>query len=238
MIVVLVDTSVWIPFLRGDDTKGVDKFLSILHADIPFGINSFIYQELLQGTRTEHEFKDLKKYLDTQKICFLKDQVESYANAALIYYRCRKKGITVSSTIDCLIVQTAVEHNLMFLHEDSDFDRIAKVVCFNWFFSLNGHGQRTRLTICPMRRARSPSPFSAISLLKTCPHKRGEWGKGCVSRSRSTVTKNEKNYWRKLWTKGRKEAFNTGLNLLKTTGMLQIIFSKKETIHTRYSLGI
>lgn len=35
---VLVDTSVWIPFLRGDDTKGVDKFLSILNADIPFGI--------------------------------------------------------------------------------------------------------------------------------------------------------------------------------------------------------
>ncbi|BBO16795.1 VapC toxin family PIN domain ribonuclease [Candidatus Brocadia pituitae] len=125
---VLVDTSVWIPFLRGDNTKGIDKFLSILNADIPFGINSFIYQELLQGARTEHEFKILKKYLDTQKIYFLKDQVESYANAALISYRCRKKGITVSSTIDCLIVQTAVEHNLMLLHEDSDFDRIAKVV--------------------------------------------------------------------------------------------------------------
>ena len=67
---VLVDTSVWIPFLRGDDTKGVDKYLSILHADIPFGINSFIYQELLRGTRTEHELKNLKKYLDTQKIYF------------------------------------------------------------------------------------------------------------------------------------------------------------------------
>jgi len=130
---VLVDTSVWIPFLRGDDTKGVDKFLSILNADIPFGINSFIYQELLQGTRTEHEFKNLKKYLDTQKIYFLKNQLESYANAALIYYHCRKKGITVSSTIDCLIVQTAMEHNLMLLHEDSDFDRIAKVVKLRMF---------------------------------------------------------------------------------------------------------
>lgn len=130
---VLVDTSVWIPFLRGNDTKGVDKFLSIINADIPFGVNSFIYQELLQGVRTEHEFKDLKRYLDTQKIYFLKDPVESYANAALIYYRCRKKGITVSSTIDCLIVQTAVEHNLMLLHEDSDYDRIAKVVKLRMF---------------------------------------------------------------------------------------------------------
>jgi len=133
LILVLVDTSVWIPFLRGEDIKGVDKFLSILNADIPFGINPFIYQELLQGAKTEREFKDLKKYLDTQKIYFLKDQVESYANAAQIYYRCRKKGITVSSTIDCLIVQTAVEHNLMLLHEDSDFDRIARVVKLRMF---------------------------------------------------------------------------------------------------------
>jgi len=40
----------------------------------------------------------------------------------------RKKGVTVRSSIDCLIVQTALEHDLLLLHEDRDFDEIAKIV--------------------------------------------------------------------------------------------------------------
>jgi hypothetical protein len=32
-----------------------------------------------------------------------------------------------SSSIDCLIAQTAIEHGLFLLHNDSDFDRIAQV---------------------------------------------------------------------------------------------------------------
>ena len=31
------------------------------------------------------------------------------------------------SSMDCLIAQTAIEHGLHLLHNDSDFDRIAKV---------------------------------------------------------------------------------------------------------------
>jgi predicted nucleic acid-binding protein len=56
------------------------------------------------------------------------DERESYASAAKIYFKCRKKGITISSTIDCLIAQSAIENNLFLLHNDSDFDRISKVV--------------------------------------------------------------------------------------------------------------
>ena len=35
--------------------------------------------------------------------------------------------MSVSSSMDCLIAQTAIEHGLHLLHTDSDFDRIAKV---------------------------------------------------------------------------------------------------------------
>ncbi|GEM_PF-1996619 len=47
---VLVDTSVLIDYLRGKENEATGKFQHILDASIPFGINSFIYQELLQGS--------------------------------------------------------------------------------------------------------------------------------------------------------------------------------------------
>lgn len=47
--------------------------------------------------------------------------------AAKLYFKCRKKGITIRSTIDLLIAQTAIENDLYLLHDDNDFTLIAKV---------------------------------------------------------------------------------------------------------------
>lgn len=124
---VLVDTSVLISYLQGNENNAVLKFQYIIDNNIPFGINSLIYQEVLQGVKTEKDFDKTKRYLDTQRFYSLKDEKESYASAAKIYFRCRKKGLTIGSTIDCLIAQTAIENNLLLLHNDSDFDNIAKI---------------------------------------------------------------------------------------------------------------
>jgi len=122
--VVLVDTSVMIGYLQWEENHAILRFQYILDNNIPFGINSLIYQEVLQGVKTEKDFDKTKKYLDTQRFYSLKDEKESYASAAKIYFRCRKKGFTIRSTIDCLIAQTAIEYNLLLLHNDSDFDNI------------------------------------------------------------------------------------------------------------------
>jgi len=127
---VLVDTSVLIDYFRGINNPSTRKFQFILDRDIPFGINSFIYQEVLQGAKTTKDFSHLKKYLETQRFYNLRNEKESFASAAMIYFKCRRKGITISSTIDCLIVQTVIEHDLYLLHNDSDFDLIKKVINF------------------------------------------------------------------------------------------------------------
>jgi hypothetical protein len=101
--VVLVHTSVLIDYLRGVNNRGTDNFQFILNSDIPFGINSLIYQELLQGAKTEKEFRELKKCLETQIFYDIKDKKTSFENAALIYFSCRKKGRQIGSTIDCLM---------------------------------------------------------------------------------------------------------------------------------------
>lgn len=130
---VLVDTSVLIDYLGGKDTKAAAAFQQVLDDNIPFGINSFIYQEVLQGVKTERDFAKVKDYLDTQTFYPLKDSRESFAAAAKIYFQCRRKGITLGGTIDCLIIQTALEHNLHLLHKDGDFDNARKVVAFKVF---------------------------------------------------------------------------------------------------------
>jgi predicted nucleic acid-binding protein len=81
-----------------------------------------------QGAISEKEYSLLDSYLRTQLFYHLKEPVESYAMAARIYMDCRKKGITVRSTIDCLIAETALEHDLLLLHNDSDFTAMAGII--------------------------------------------------------------------------------------------------------------
>lgn len=123
---ILVDTSVLIDYLNGIDNRITKMFHQVLEKGIPFGINHVIYMEVLQGAKTEKDYKALKKYLDTQTFYELKREKESYADAAKMYFKLRQKGVTVKSTMDCLIAQVAIENDLFLLHNDQDFSRISK----------------------------------------------------------------------------------------------------------------
>ena len=125
---ILADTSVLIDFLKGNKTESGEKFKSILQQGIPFGINSFIFQEVLQGAKSEKEYRLLRQYLETQRFYHPKDPIDSFARAARIYFRCRRKGVTIRSTIDSIIAQTAMEYDLFLLHSDTDFDAMANVI--------------------------------------------------------------------------------------------------------------
>ena len=125
---ILVDTSVIIDYLKGTENSATEKFQEILDRSIPFGINSLIYQEVLQGARNESEFNKLKEYLETLDFYELKKGRLSYEAAAYINFLCQRAGVTIRSTVDLLIAQTAIEHGIPLLHNDSDFGRIAGVV--------------------------------------------------------------------------------------------------------------
>ena len=125
---ILVDTSVLIDLFKGNDNAAVRVFRKVIQQGVPFGISSVIYQEILQGARTRKEYTRLNEYLSTQRFFHPKDQLESYAGAADIYFSCRRKGVTVRSTIDCLIAQITLEHELFLLHNDKDFTAMAPVI--------------------------------------------------------------------------------------------------------------
>lgn len=124
---ILVDTSVLIDLFKGNDNEVVQLFHTVIQQQIPFGITSLIYQEVLQGSKTKKEFKMLDEYLSTQRFFHPKDPFVSYAKAAELYFICRKNGISIRSTIDCLIAQITLEHDLFLLHNDKDFTAMATV---------------------------------------------------------------------------------------------------------------
>ncbi len=124
---ILVDTSVIITYLKGTRSEACHQFQSVINLNLPFGINHYIYLEVLQSSRTPNEYDQLKEYLGTQKFYFLRHEKESFEQAAKLYMKCRTKGITIRSTLDMLIVQTAIENEVMLLHDDRDYDKIAGI---------------------------------------------------------------------------------------------------------------
>lgn len=125
---ILVDTSVLINYFKGHETQGTAYLDNLIQNEMSFCINGFIYQEILQGAKDEKEFALLKSYLKDIPLYSLRLGIQSFENAALLNFRCRRKGITIRSTIDLLIAETAIENSIPLLHDDDDFANMAKVI--------------------------------------------------------------------------------------------------------------
>jgi predicted nucleic acid-binding protein len=125
---ILLDTSVLIDYLKDTKNAATKTLDEIIDNNLTYGICDYVYQELLQGTKTEKEFKKLKEYLETLPFYYLNYGKESFEKAALLNFKCRRAGVTIRSTIDLLIAEIAIENNLYLLHNDADFDNMAKKV--------------------------------------------------------------------------------------------------------------
>lgn len=121
---LLIDTSVWISVFR--DRKGqVRQKLETLIDEREVLLTRFTQLELLQGSLDEKEWTLLSTYLETQDYVELTSA--SWQGSARIHYDLRRQGLTVRSPIDCCIAQAALEHDLLLIHNDRDFETIAQV---------------------------------------------------------------------------------------------------------------
>jgi predicted nucleic acid-binding protein len=125
---ILVDTSVLIGYLKGSPGPVFEKFDEMIAQGVPFGINGYIYQEVLQGAGDEKEYVLLVDYLSPLPFYSLLHGRSSFESAARIFFLCRRSGITLRSTVDLLIAQTALENGLYLLHHDRDFSNMGKVI--------------------------------------------------------------------------------------------------------------
>jgi predicted nucleic acid-binding protein len=126
--VYLVDTSIWVDFLRQRETESVGFLERLLENPLACGITDQIYLEILQGARDARSFDKLQRYFSGQRFYSFENSQQSHAAAARIYLQCRRAGITIRSSIDCLIAQCAKERELILLHNDRDYLAMAQVV--------------------------------------------------------------------------------------------------------------
>lgn len=122
---VIVDTSVWIDFFNGRGSKYHLALHHLIEEGEDICIADIILTEILQGIKSDKDFKQTKEYLLEFPIYSMKD-VNSYVEAAQVYRICRKKGLIVRRPIDCIIARIAIENNLVLFHNDRDFDTLTE----------------------------------------------------------------------------------------------------------------
>ena len=84
-------------------------------------------QEILQGARSQSSLQRLAEYFGSQRFYWPSDPLQTHRDAAALDQACRAAGVTIRSTIDCFIAQLAIEHDLVLLHGDRDFERMAEI---------------------------------------------------------------------------------------------------------------
>lgn len=124
----LVDTSVWIDYIQGRDTPAVQLLDELLLNPLAVNLNEQIYLEILQGAKSVDSFNTLQRYFSGQLFSSFENSRESHEKAARLYFECRRNGITVRSSLDCLIAQCALENELILLHQDRDYLKIQSVL--------------------------------------------------------------------------------------------------------------
>ena len=124
---MLVDSSVWIAYLRGDNLVEVDLLTNILEKGEPVWLAPPILQEVLQGADSPDRFTRWDRVLGELPIVIAPDAREAARRAAHLYARCRWAGVTPRSANDCLIATYAILGGMPLLHRDRDFDLIAGV---------------------------------------------------------------------------------------------------------------
>lgn len=120
---VLVDTSVWIEVFRRASRVRLEREVDL--DDIVTCLP--VVQEVLQG------FRDERAYRVARDAMFALPIVESPLEAAVVedavdlYRRARRAGLTVRSSVDCLIAACALRHDVTVFHHDRDYPKLARV---------------------------------------------------------------------------------------------------------------
>lgn len=80
----------------------------------------------MQGVDDDYMFEDMRDLLYDLRAIDDPMTGELFHEAILLFREARKKGVTVRSSVDCLIAASAIRHGATVLHRDRDFDHLAR----------------------------------------------------------------------------------------------------------------
>lgn len=117
---VIVDTSVWVEFLRRNGSPehlGIDRLLQQGQV-VMVGP---VLTEVLQGARSSAEFERLRYLLVSLR--YAQETPETWIRAGDIAYQLRQQGLSLA-LIDLLIATLALQHDYQLYTLDEHFQRV------------------------------------------------------------------------------------------------------------------
>ena len=121
---VIVDTSVWIDFFNGRLTAHVKLLFGLMDTDLII-VPPVILQEVLQGINNKEMIHIVEEiFMGYHFIAY--DSYEIAFNSAELYRSLRQKRVAIRSSNDAVITILCMQNKAMLLHNDKDFNNIAK----------------------------------------------------------------------------------------------------------------
>ena len=121
---ILVDSSVWIDYFNGTVNPETDFLDSVLGIE-PVGVGDLMLTEVLQGIRSDSEYRKVKSLMLELTVYELLGQNRAI-KAAESYRALRKKGVTIRKTNDLIIGTFCIDETLPLLFRDRDFAPMVK----------------------------------------------------------------------------------------------------------------
>jgi len=122
--VIVVDTSVWIDVLNGVQSERAAECERLIRRGEPVALTDVILTEVLQGLRTQDEAELVESRLRAFPILRL-ESLDDFVLAAGLCRSARRAGVTIRTTVYCLIAVPCIRTGAPLLHADKDFDRLA-----------------------------------------------------------------------------------------------------------------
>ncbi len=135
---IIVDTTVWVDYIRGTWTPHTIWLESHLISE-RIGLTDLILCEVLQGVTNDDQFNAVQREI-LKLAVFETGTVELAIEAAANYRKLRTAGRTVRRTIDCLIATFCLIEGQALLHNDRDFDPFEEVLGLKVVHPEKGNG--------------------------------------------------------------------------------------------------
>ena len=118
---ILVDTSVWIDFFRGDGGASSTALAQCLgDASVEVGMADLVLFEVMRGFRDNRAMREAQAFLCALPHIEL-GGTDNALLAAARYRQLRAHGRTVNSPVDVLLASYCMNHGHVLLHRDADF---------------------------------------------------------------------------------------------------------------------
>lgn len=124
----LIDSSVWIEFLKGNNSEIIQKINDLQKEDL-ICICGMILCEVLCGFKKESERADIS--LNIKSFNFINEDESTWEKAAEIFINLREKGLKAPLS-DCIVAAVAINNGLKIYSLDKHFESINSIDLYQY----------------------------------------------------------------------------------------------------------